>query len=1090
MTKASAGPRVVSARAARARMELALEALGALGPGAPCLFIGPSRPAMTELAVELTRRRGATLGIHRKTLRGLATETVAVELAELGVTVARGVVFEAVVREAVRGALVDGALGRFAEVAKAPGFALALARTLEDLEMNRVDRAALAGVGPSGPDLARLAARVAVRAREQHLVSQAEVAERAAAAFPASALAGLPCVFLDVSLARRAEIELARAVIAASRNSLVLIPSSDHATGRALEGCGYSIEDADAGEGAPLDAFRARLFARETAPPLPREGLGVRLFSAPAESLEAVEVARAILAEARAGARFDEVMIVVKSRETYASHVVAALDRARIPFELETGTRRPHPAGRAMLALLACRAERGSGRRLFEYLSTGQMPGRAIPGEEAPMPDADLGRFGEGLDEPAPEPGEKDAAQLPRPPLRAWMRVLGEIGLREAGAGGSLCAYLDRRLDAARLEIDERLARVHAEEGDEEMRASLERDREQLAAISLGLSPVLRALDALPIHGPWSEMLPAMRALAEASLTRPGLVLSALDELAPLALGLFPVALDEVIAALTPRLAWLEGPGSRERDRGRGKVVVTTPEGARGRSRRTVFVLGLAEGIFPARVAEDPLLLDDARERLDARLPVTDDRTERERSQLCIAAGAAEEKLFFSYPRLDANTGRPRVPSVYALEVARALLGAAPSLDAIEREATPASRIALAWPAPRSTADAIDDLEQALSLVRERGAAGPSMRGRARFLLDEHPFLGRALRTRWQRYDTPTFTSADGLVARSAAVRHQLEAFRLRERAYAPSALEAYAACPYRFYLRGVLRLSERAEAEALDRFDPRLYGELYHRCQAALSEVIRARPLDPHDPNHAHAVLDAIAEIVARVGESAKTRLDPIVARVFDDEMDRIASDLVAWADEQLAVQDDFRAYRAELPFGLSPRDEVRIAGGYRLKGVIDAVETDAFGRLRVTDYKTGRAPDGRAVAVVRGGEMLQPILYAMALEGLRGRAVPEHAIVTTARLYFATRRGGFETVEVPIAPDTVGRAMRVLDAIDGAIEKGVLLAAPRREACERCAYRVICGPNEEQRTHRRQGANAAEREVLAALADVRGMP
>ena len=51
-----------------------------------------------------------------------------------------------------------------------------------------------------------------------------------------------------------------------------------------------------------------------------------------------------------------------------------ALRRAGVPAWFDRGTRRPHPAGRAFLALLACGAERLSAARFAEYLSLGQVP--------------------------------------------------------------------------------------------------------------------------------------------------------------------------------------------------------------------------------------------------------------------------------------------------------------------------------------------------------------------------------------------------------------------------------------------------------------------------------------------------------------------------------------------------------------------------------------------------------------------------------------------------------------------------------------------------------------------------------------------
>ena len=109
-------------------------------------------------------------------------------------------------------------------------------------------------------------------------------------------------------------------------------------------------------------------------------------------------------------------------------------------------------------------------------------------------------------------------------------------------------------------------------------------------------------------------------------------------------------------------------------------MLVGTPQAARGRRFRVVFVPGLAERIFPQRLREDALLLDARRAELGARLPVADTRAEDERLQLRLAVGAAGDRLYLSYPRLELAESRPRVPSFYVLDVMRATTGAHPAL--------------------------------------------------------------------------------------------------------------------------------------------------------------------------------------------------------------------------------------------------------------------------------------------------------------------------------------------------------------------------------------------------------------------------
>ena len=114
----------------------------------------------------------------------------------------------------------------------------------------------------------------------------------------------------------------------------------------------------------------------------------------------------------------------------------------------------------------------------------------------------------------------------------------------------------------------------------------------------------------------------------------------------------------------------------------------------------------------------------------------------------------------------------------------------------------------------------------------------------------------------------------------------------------------------------------------------------------------------------------------------------------------------------------------------------------------------------------------------VIGGGEILQPVLYALAVEAALGAQVEE------ARLFFCTARGGFgeRVVKNDVRVRTLGR--QVLETIDGAIGRGFLPPAPRAEACLHCDFHLVCGPHEEERVRRK------ESQPLADLAALRARP
>jgi CRISPR/Cas system-associated exonuclease Cas4 (RecB family) len=249
---------------------------------------------------------------------------------------------------------------------------------------------------------------------------------------------------------------------------------------------------------------------------------------------------------------------------------------------------------------------------------------------------------------------------------------------------------------------------------------------------------------------------------------------------------------------------------------------------------------------------------------------------------------------------------------------------------------------------------------------------------------------------------------------------------------------------------------------------DPATRGHLFHRVQAdamrALADQGRL-PLGADILDAARATLDRTLD---RVAEQYREELAPAIQRVWQDEVESMRADLRMWLEQSAATQAQWEPIAFELAFGLrrdpanDPRSveaEVALPEGYRLRGIVDLIERRRGGSdLRVTDYKTGRDYTRRNL-VVGGGEMLQPVLYGLAVEHLLA------APVVQSRLYYCTRAGGFSERVVPLSAEARARGPEVLAVIDRAIEAGFLPAAPRPRACGICDFRDVCGPREETR-------------------------
>src|SRR5262249_2614007 len=144
-----------------------------------------------------------------------------------------------------------------------------------------------------------------------------------------------------------------------------------------------------------------------------------------------------------------------------------------IPFFFARAVRRPHPAGRALLALLACAAEGLSARRFAEYLSLAQVPDPDAPVDQEASwmpPESDLidppeePRRAEPDDLGADPDGDAVGAGARGRP-DGWGRVLVEAAViggraRWAKRLDGLSADLARRLEEVADEDEARARRL------------------------------------------------------------------------------------------------------------------------------------------------------------------------------------------------------------------------------------------------------------------------------------------------------------------------------------------------------------------------------------------------------------------------------------------------------------------------------------------------------------------------------------------------------------------------------------------------------------------------------------------------------
>jgi ATP-dependent helicase/DNAse subunit B len=1052
------------------------------------LVVAGTRASADELVRRICAETGSVFGVRRFSLLQLAVETATERLVAAGKTLLAGVAVDALAARAVHECRIRAELQWFDSVARTAGFFRALAATLSELRLNGIKPEQLEHSTPSGKDLSHLLLQYSRTLDEGGLADAASIYSIAITAVRDGRFFAnkLPVLFFDVTAASYLEQEFVRALASQSDDIHATAHSRDEETIRVFSEAfraAPAFTGAGGGAATALDRLRHHVFELAAPPPAATDST-VDFVAATDENRECVEIARSILAVSRTGMPFDRMTVLLRNPELYQPLLEDGFRRAGIPAFFTHGARRPNPAGRAFLTLLACASEKLSALRFSEYLSLAQVP-NPPDSEKPPSPGPWVPPQGElfaGIPAVAEQESQDTATETLESPViagtlrspRHWERLLVD-----AAVIGGYDRWV-RRLEGLQNELRTRIQELGTEE--EPVRARLEQNGARLENLQKFALPIVKFLSELPESATWSQWLSDLEKLASMAIRQPETVLTVLAELRPMS-AIGPVTLDEVREALSDRLRFLR---TEPTERRYGKVFVATIPEIVGMSFELVFIPGLGEDIFPRKSFEDPLLLDVQRAAISPYLATQDTRVRRERMLLHLAASAARSRLWISYPRMDLGQGRARGPSFYALDVFRAITGQIPELRTLEQRAGSQSQIG--WPAPRDPAAAIDDAEYDLAVISaalRKPAA--DVRGMGRYLVEASPALARSLRARWSRWEK-SWSPYDGTnLQQTEPAFALLQQHRLSSRPYSATALQQFAMCPYRFVLYSIYKLQPREDTAALERLDPLTRGRLFHEVQFQLLSKLKAIGLLPVTVDNQKQVLDVADEVLDRVAGIYSEELSPAIPSIWDSEIEEVRWDLRGWIRQIVLAPDSSHWKPAwfELAFGIglgpehdpdSCSEPITLANGIRVRGAIDLVEENG-GAVRITDHKTGKAPQ-HSVELVGNGEILQPLLYAHAAEAILGKKARE------SRLFYCTENGGYRITTVSIDDHARETLNKALGLIEQSIGSGFLPAAPREDACLYCDYHMVCGPYEELRVRRKPKSQ------LASLNELREMP
>jgi ATP-dependent helicase/DNAse subunit B len=536
-----------------------------------------------------------------------------------------------------------------------------------------------------------------------------------------------------------------------------------------------------------------------------------------------------------------------------------------------------------------------------------------------------------------------------------------------------------------------------------------------------------------------------------------------------------PVSLDTLKDTLFQSIQSLAYPVGRFQ---RSGVNILSTTAARGLRFSLVIIPDLDEGRFPAKLRQDPLLLDSERRCLE-NLPLKKKRLDEERLLFDMAARSAEKRLVLMTSRLEESSDRERIPSQFFMRAAAAVQGSIVAIRALAPDTVPGFRsVSLDNPAPVPGEAAVDEGEIRLRLI----VSGKyTARSALSALADLEPFRFNGPlaydHARWERRLTPY----DGYIRENRLAQWMATTLRSREGQVSASRIESYAKCPYYYFLKYGQELESWEEPEPVEAIDPLERGLIVHSIlERFMGEHSGEAFIQTPDEELQHS-MEELAKDAFR-----QSRPAGIADLLWEIECDTLLFMLCNWlVFEKSRAQEGLLPAQLELIFGeFSPEQRSPaycvLAGKHRydFRGRIDRVDLSSDGkRARVVDYKTGTLPPsmkGKSRTPLMGGERIQLAVYGGALSVLdRFRSVES---VEGEYLHLQPRDAriapcAFTCEELERAS---GRLPEVLAIIGEGIQSGVF---PARTSgmlrpsghCEYCDYVTICGKDRVQREERK---------------------
>jgi ATP-dependent helicase/nuclease subunit B len=456
-----------------------------------------------------------------------------------------------------------------------------------------------------------------------------------------------------------------------------------------------------------------------------------------------------------------------------------------------------------------------------------------------------------------------------------------------------------------------------------------------------------------------------------------------------------------------------------------------------------LFVLGLSEGEFPTPPPADPLYAPIERESHP--LPLMRFSPADDASLWWQVIGNVRKRLVILRPYID-NNGAPWQPSPYWDAVQACVTDLNPEQIPIAEH-----------PKLKNSASAGELL---IALAQIGAQEIPE-----KFII-EWDYTHHAEGIIRQRQSYQPLGPYEGVLV-SPLLRDELAERYGDDYVWSASRLNRYANCPFGFFVENLLKLKARHDPE--DGLDALQRGSLLH---AILEKLYKRLGDDGTTPTSSNLdiILRYLDESCAEIFSSAPARYGFRPGALWEyekEELHRLIRGLVSWECEQNEPTARFLPWLQEVGFGIgrgdrSPLEVLGEHAQFRLRGVIDRLDRNSAGNLRVIDYKSGSTQNTRSD--LKQGLALQTALYALAAEHFwlqdQGRVAESHYWHIPSRKPSGSLDFQETVREDRVAETIIQRAAQSVERI----RVGIFPSAPAkpgqgsRSCRSRCDFGSVC--------------------------------